>query len=438
MANGTWRMSRGRSGAQLPLAIAAVLAVVLLLAGKAHFLPFDRARASVTDWAAPYLSAMNAPVVAVSHWSSGVGHFFDTYRENLRLREENARLRQWQGAALALQARMKRYELLLNAVPDPSLSAVTARVIGRSSHPFLETMIVNAGRRNGIKPGQAVVDARGMLGRIYLAGDHTSWVVLLTDLNSRIPVTVQPKDVQAILAGDNTATPNLEALAPRVKLKADQEVVTSGDGGLLPPGLPVGVLVAGKQGFRVALFASSLSADDVRILDFKNPIEQLPKPTVHDLPVAAAGFKPVPPPPPQPATPVPALTPAPEVQTQPGATQQVIIEKPDQQATSTGVAPQQGIIIEKPNQQTPGAGAAQSPAGAPSQAKPKPKMIIIEKPRPKRPRLMPPYRYLVPGQGIVVQQRLPPATGMREPAERFPPEPPSAKKPPSDDDQPDD
>src|SRR5262249_27147460 len=156
----------------------------------------------------------------------------------------------------------------------------------------------------------------------------------LTDLNSRIPVTVQPKDVQAILAGDNTTTPNLEALAPGVKLKAGQEVVTSGDGGLLPPGLPVGVLVAGKQGFHVALFANSMSADDIRILDFKNPIEQLPKATVHDLPVAAVGFKPVPPPPPQPATPVPPVPPATGVQNQPGATQQVIVEKPNQQTTS--------------------------------------------------------------------------------------------------------
>jgi len=463
MANGTWRMTRGRGSAQLPLAIVAVLAVVLLLAGKAHFLPFDRVRASVTDWSAPFVAAMNAPAAAFTRWSAGLGHFFDTYSENLRLKDENARLRQWQGAALSLEARMKRYQLLLNAVPDPSLSAVTARVIGRSNHPFLETVIVNAGRRNGIKPGQAVVDERGMLGRIYLTGDHTSWVVLLTDLNSRIPVTVQPKDVQAILAGDNSAAPNLEALAQGVKLKAGQEVVTSGDGGLLPPGLPVGLLVAEKQGFRVALFAGSMSADEVRILDFKNPIEQLPKASVHDLPVAAAGFKPAPPPPPPPATPAPALAPTPGVQNQPGAAQQVIVERPNQQNAGPAGAPQQGIIIEKPNEQTPGTGpaqqqgiivekpaqqtpatsAAQSPAGKSPAAKAK--ITTIEKPKPKRSRLMTPYRYLVPGQGMVVEQRLPPASGQTAPARRLPPEQRAApvqrfplEQPPSDDDQPDD
>jgi rod shape-determining protein MreC len=135
-----------------------------------------------------------------------------------------------------------------------------------------------------------------MLGRVYLAGDHTSWVVLLTDINSRIPVSIQPKDIQAILAGDNSDAPNIEALAQGVKLKAGQEVVTSGDGGLLPPGLPVGVLVTDKGAFRVALFADPMATDEVRIVDFKNPVEQLPTPTIRDLPASAAGFKPSPPP----------------------------------------------------------------------------------------------------------------------------------------------
>ncbi len=295
MANGTWRIARGKGSAQLPLAVVAVLAIVVLLAGKAHFLPFDRARASITDWAAPAIQAINVPAAAISRWFGGIGHFFDVYSENLRLREENARLRQWQSAALTLEMRMKHYRLLLNAVPDPSLSSVTARVIGRSSRPFLETVILGAGRRSGIRPGQAVIDARGMLGRIYLVGDHTSWVILLADLNSRIPVSIQPGNVQAILAGDNSRAPNVEALAQGAKLKSGQEVVTSGDGGLLPPGLPVGILASDRNGFRVVLFADPKSASEVRIVDFKTPVERLPPATDRDLPASAAGYRPSPP-----------------------------------------------------------------------------------------------------------------------------------------------
>ena len=313
MANGSWKIARGKGSAQLPLAIFAVLAVVVILAGKTQFLPFDRARATLTDWTRPVFEVVSAPVDAVSHWLSGIGHFFNVYSENIRLKEQNARLRQWQSAALALEARMKRYQLLLNAVPDPSLSATTARVIGRASRPFLQTMVLNAGKGDGIKPGQAVVDASGMLGRIYLAGQRTSWVILLTDLNSRIPVAIQPNNVQAILAGDNSDAPGLEALSQGAKLKDGQEVVTSGDGGLLPPGLPVGVLFSDGGAFRVALFADPATADEVRIVDFKAGTEEVPAPSVNDLPAAAAGYQPQP-------SQAPATTPAVPAQTTGAAT----------------------------------------------------------------------------------------------------------------------
>jgi rod shape-determining protein MreC len=284
MAYGTWRITRGRNNGRVPLLVAGFLAILLILAGKAHFVPFERARAALTDRSGPLIRAINAPIVAVGRWSGGIGHFFDVYNENQRLRQENARLLQWHGAALALQDQVKHYQLLLKTVPEASSSAVTAQVIGRSSQPFLETLVLNAGRRNGIKSGQAVVDARGMLGRIYVVGDHTSWVILLTDLNSRVPVVLRPGNVQAILSGSNTNNPSLEALPQNLKLKEGQDIVTSGDGGLLPAGLPVGVLTFLERYPRVRLYADGQTADEVRVLDFQSPAEPMPKPSDKDLP----------------------------------------------------------------------------------------------------------------------------------------------------------
>jgi len=226
-----------------------------------------------------------------------IGEIFTVYQENLRLKDENARLRQWRNAAIVLDNRVKRYQLLLHAVPDPSLSSVMARVIGRSNQPFLQTMILNAGRVQGVKPGQAVIDARGMIGRIYLTGNHTSWVILLTDLNSRIPVTIEPGNVQAIMAGDNTSAPSLDLLAQNVVLKPGAQVISSGDGGLLPPGLAIGTVVADPSGgFRVVLLADSASSEDVNVVDFKLKSEQPPAPSPNQLPATAAGLPPAAPP----------------------------------------------------------------------------------------------------------------------------------------------
>ncbi len=315
MANGTWRNPRTRGGYQLPLAVLFVLAVAVVLLGKAQSTLLDRARANVTDWLAPGLQVVHRPFDWISGWWASVDEAYGVYKENVRLKEENARLRQWQTAAVMLDARVKRYQLLLHAVPDPALTSVLAHVIGRAKRPFLETMILDAGKANGVKPGQAVVDSRGMIGRIFLAGEHTSWVILLTDLNSRIPVTMEPSHTNAILAGDNTQAPSLQTLAQGAQVKEGDQVVSSGDGGILPPGLAIGTVIADGNTLRVALLADPASSQDVEVVDFKNPVEQPPAPTPSDLPVAAAGLPPaVPPPPP---TAVQTAVPAPAPQTPP-------------------------------------------------------------------------------------------------------------------------
>ncbi|MBV9420757.1 MAG: rod shape-determining protein MreC [Alphaproteobacteria bacterium] len=303
MANTSWRIARNRAGGQLPLALLAALAIALILLGKAQSNLFDRARADVTDFAAPALQAVRAPFAGLDRWMGNIGSIFTVYRENLRLKEENARLRQWQNMAVVLSNRVQRYQLLLHAVPDPGLSSVMARVIGRSNRPFLQTMILDAGKKQGVKPGQAVIDARGMIGRIFLTGDHTSWVILLTDLNSRIPVNIEPGNVQAIMAGDNTGTPTLDLLSQNVRIKAGDQVVSSGDGGLLPPGLAIGTVIADPNGgYRIALLADPSASEDVNVVDFKKKAELPPGVTPGDLPAAAAGLPPAQPAPPPAAT----------------------------------------------------------------------------------------------------------------------------------------
>src|ERR1700679_1213392 len=145
MANNSWKIAR-RSTAQLPLVIVLALAVVLVLVGKSQSGLFDRARMRITDWMAPTLESVHAPVQAFNRWIASADELFVVYQD------------------------------MLHAVPDPDINSVLARVIGRASRPFLQTMILDAGESRAVKPGEAVVDASGMIGRIYLAGTRTSLV----------------------------------------------------------------------------------------------------------------------------------------------------------------------------------------------------------------------------------------------------------------------
>ncbi|HJR57633.1 MAG TPA: rod shape-determining protein MreC [Rhizomicrobium sp.] len=295
MANGTWKIAR-RGNAQLPLIIVLALAVVLVLVGKSQTTLFDTARMHITDWMAPALSRVRAPLDGAERWLGSIGEIFSVYEQNLKLRQENARLLQWRNTSVVLEGRVRHYENLLKAVPEPELNGVLARVIGRASRPFLRTMVLDAGTNHGVKPGQGVMDENGMIGRLYLTGKYTSWVILLTDINSRVPISIAPGRVQAVLAGDNSASPRIDLLAPTVKIKAGDQVVSSGDGGLLPHGLPIGTVVADGDGFRVALLADAAQSESVEILNFARPPE--PMPEVPVLPAEAAGLKPFVPPPP--------------------------------------------------------------------------------------------------------------------------------------------
>ena len=296
MANNSWKIAR-RSNAQLPLVIVLALAVVLVLLGKAQSGLFDRARMRITDWMAPTLESVRAPVEGFNRFIGSMDELFVVYRENLALKDENARLKQWRNVAVVMQGRVQHYQQMLHAVPDPDVNSVLARVIGRASRPFLQTMILDAGESTGVKPGEAVVDARGMIGRIYLSGNHTSWVILLTDLNSRIPVTIasasgQPSSLQAIMTGDNTAEPVLDTLSQSVTLNPGDQVVSSGDGGLLPPGQPIGTVVGTRGAYRVALLADASGSEDVEVLGFRRPAEDIPAATTGQLPAVAAGLPP--------------------------------------------------------------------------------------------------------------------------------------------------
>jgi len=275
MAGGGRKLARNRSSvtAQLPLILCTVAALLVVLLGRAEASIFDVARAKFSDWTQPILAVLHAPVSATQRWAAGLSGLLEVYEENARLREENEALRRWQDVALSLEQRMTRYESLLNAVPDPAFPVVTAQVIGQSSRPFVQTMILNAGTRQAVEKGQAVLDDRGLVGRIYVTGENTSWVLQVSDLNSRVPVIIRPSNRRAILAGNNSLAPELHLDSGEAPVSEGDRVYSTADGGLVPPDLPVGIVIGDGEDLRVALFADPGLSDYVRVVNYVPAVE---------------------------------------------------------------------------------------------------------------------------------------------------------------------
>jgi len=194
----------------------------------------------------------------------------DAKEDNIRLRAENERLKQWQAVARRLEAENAALRAITGFVPDPQASYVTARVIGDSAGPFVSSVLVNAGSRHGVRKGQAAMTGDGLAGRVAEVGQRHARILLLTDLNARVPVRVEGSRQKAILAGENNANPRLLYLDDISAVQVGQVVMTSGDAGLMPPGLPIGTVVAkSKTAVRVLPYVDWGRMEYLRIVDFR-------------------------------------------------------------------------------------------------------------------------------------------------------------------------
>ena len=252
----------------------------MMILGKVDVLLIDSIRAHVTDTVAPILDALSRPIESVSKAVDHVRELADLRGENQRLRENQARLLQWQAVARNLEAENRILKGLLNYVPGPEPSFITGRVIADTGGAFAHGLILNAGARDGVVRGQAAITGDGLIGRVAGVGDRSSRILLITDLNSRIPVLVGSDRTRAILAGNNSDHPRLIHLASGETVSAGDRIITSGHGGAFPPGLPVGqVASVNDGGISVQPFVRRDRLEVVRLLDFGLAgILQLPKP----------------------------------------------------------------------------------------------------------------------------------------------------------------
>ena len=250
-----------------PLLILLSAAIVIL--GKADQTMFETLRTNLTDDAAPVLDALSRPIGAadsVVDWARGI---VSMYQENVRLTRENERLLQWQQIALKLTADNGELRGLLKSVPDNAVSYVTARVIANSGGGYVRTVMVNGGADRGLARGQAAITGDGLVGRLTEVGRRAARVLLITDLNSRIPVVIESSHASAVLAGDNSGRPRLLYVSEPNTLKIGDRILTSGDGGIFPPGLPVGVVAAlGPGEARVEPYVDLSRLGYVLIVDY--------------------------------------------------------------------------------------------------------------------------------------------------------------------------
>ncbi len=227
----------------------------------------ERFRAALVDRVVPSFDWALLPITKAAAMIDEFQSYASLYEQNQELRRELQQMKAWREAALQLEQKNARLLDLNQVRLDPKLTHVTGVVLADSGSPFRQSVLLNVGARDGIRDGWATMDGIGLVGRISGVGERTSRVILLTDSNSRLPVTVQPSGQKALLSGDNSALPPLEFLENADLVRPGDRVVTSGDGGMLPAGLLVGQVVMGTdRRLRVVLSADYERLEFLRVL----------------------------------------------------------------------------------------------------------------------------------------------------------------------------
>jgi len=138
-----------------------------------------------------------------------------------------------------LESENKRLKKILEDITYSS-DAVIAKVLIDKQSPFLKSIIINKGSKNDLKKGMAVLSNNYLIGKIVEVNYSTSRVLLLSDLNSRIPVSIEPGSIQSILSGDGKNSGTIQYTKNNTLINTDSIIYTSGTGGLLKPGIPIG------------------------------------------------------------------------------------------------------------------------------------------------------------------------------------------------------
>ncbi|WP_394764416.1 rod shape-determining protein MreC [Phenylobacterium sp.] len=260
--------------AAIALIVAVVAATAILLSDRRETFKaeaYGATRRASDTYLAPVADVLAAPGRWTGQGADSVRDYFGAASANHDLKAELREMKQWRDVAIALKDENERYRALLGLKTDPPIPMVGARIVTDSHGPFADTRLANTGREHGVKVGNPVMSENGLVGRVIGVTDGASRVLLLTDIASRTPIMIDRTNARAILTGDGGPNPRLDYLRGRDPIREGDRLLTSGDGGVLPRGLPVGTAVKGLDGrWRAVLAADAAPIDFVRILLFQD------------------------------------------------------------------------------------------------------------------------------------------------------------------------
>ena len=238
-SGGSMKSLKGR----LIIVALVVIALALLIMTRGHRPFIEHFRNTVDDLTAPLIELVSTPVRGMHNLMENKTQLFTAYEDNKKLRDENDTLRRWQAVAQALKVENESLRALTGYKPVENVEYVTAHVIAQSPDAYSGTLMIDAGKTQGLVELMPVIDAYGLVGRILEVGDHTARVQLLSDGTSRVPVISGNSRQHAILTGTGDELLRMAFVGgDPAQIQLGEPVMTTSEGGLIPDSVMVGTV----------------------------------------------------------------------------------------------------------------------------------------------------------------------------------------------------
>jgi rod shape-determining protein MreC len=222
-------------------------ALVLLLLGAGNPSSMRGAQSTLLGLLAPFLRSGSALERRFTALREGLKRLDDLESENRGLRLTNSELSATNQTLRGLEAENARLRKALEYKQKAVFNLLPAQIIGRSASSWFSQIIIDRGTRDGVRRDMPVLTEEGLVGKTTLVSEHACVVILVSDENCKVAATVENSRDQGIVRGERAssgATPlvSMVFLPKQATLKPGQKVITSGVGGVFPPGIVVGAV----------------------------------------------------------------------------------------------------------------------------------------------------------------------------------------------------
>jgi len=225
-----------------------IIASVLIFAlDNLELKPIKVLRSVINDGVYRISAISSSPISFASASKSFLSNHFNIYKENEELKKKIELLEKDRFDTLYLQTENNQLQEVLELDKTTSYSTVGAKIMLDKNSPYLNSVVINKGSNVGIKLGMPVLNKGNLVGRIVEVNYISSRILLLNDLNSKIPAVISPSGEQAILSGIGQKNPTLEYLPDGFQNVDDLTVYTSGKDGVLFPGISIGKIIRGED-----------------------------------------------------------------------------------------------------------------------------------------------------------------------------------------------